>query len=327
MGLINAPLAVQAGLWLWNSVLVPAYNAVVNFLSIGYGVLTGNTAAASAAQFVYNNALLACPLTWILLIIIAVIAAVYAIVAAINKVTGTTTSATGVILGALTAFCSIVWNLFLTLVNLIIQNTVVPLTTAWDTFANFFGNIFNDPIATIIRTFEKLANTVLGILQSIANGIDAIFGSNLSGTVQGWMNGISGKADELVAKYGNGTYEEKSNVTGKIQEMLNGLQTKYSWDTSDAYKLGYSWGESVDESVSGLFGGFDADSIASEASNLFSGDGYEGYDGYDSTQIPTNIADTAGNTASMADSMEITSEDLKYTNSISIYICFFTSSF
>lgn len=315
LALVNAPLVAQAALWLWNTVLVPAYTAVLTFLKIGYGVLTGSTAAASAAQFVYNNALLACPLTWILLIIIAVIAAVYAIVAAINKLTGTTTSATGVILGTLTAAASVIWNLFLTLLNLIIQGCVVPLTTAWDVFANFFGNIFNDPIATIIRTFEKLANTVLGILQSIANGIDAIFGSNLAGTVQGWMNGISGKADELVERWGNGSYEEKSNVTGKIQSLLNGLQTEYSWDTSDAYKLGYGWGESVDESVSGWFSGFGADDPSGLASDLFNGGGYE-YGGYDASQVPSNISEIAGNTGSMADSLDIASEDLKYLRDI-----------
>ena len=55
-----------------GTAITGAYTAATTFLKIGYGVLTGNTAAASAAQFVYNSALLACPLTWILLIIIAV---------------------------------------------------------------------------------------------------------------------------------------------------------------------------------------------------------------------------------------------------------------
>lgn len=267
---------------------------------------TGATFAATAAQHGFNAALLACPLTWIIIAIIAVIAIIYAVVAAINKIQGTTVSATGIILGTLTAAVSVIWNLFLTLVSLIIQSVIVPLTTAWDTFANFFGNIFTDPIATIIRTFESLANTVLGILQTIANGIDAIFGSNLSGAVQGWMNKVSGKADELVAKYGNGTYEEKSNVTEQVQGLLSDLQTDFSWDTVSAFKTGYSWGEGVDESVSNMFGGIDAESIASD---MLGG-------GYDTSQIPAYVGDTAKNTGDMADSMDITSEDLKYLRDI-----------
>ena len=264
---------------------------------------TGATFAATAAQHGFNAALLACPLTWIIIAIIAIIAIIYAVIAAINKIQGTTISATGVILGVLTAAVSIIWNLFLTLLNLVIQSVLVPLTTAWDTFANFFGNIFNDPIATIIRMFEGLANTVLGILQSIANGIDAIFGSNLAGAVQGWMDGVSGKADELVEKYGNGTYEEKSNLTEQLQGLLNDAQADFSWNTVDAYNTGYGWGESVDNTVGGFFGGGIGDEFGLDKLTESIG------------AIPA-IQDIASNTGDTADALDITNEDLKYLRDI-----------
>jgi hypothetical protein len=264
---------------------------------------TGATFAATAAQYGFNAALLACPLTWIIIAIIAVIAIIYAVIAAINKIQGTTISATGVILGTLTAAVSVIWNILLTLLNLVIQSVLVPMTQAWDNFANFFGNIFTDPVATIIRLFEDLANTVLGILQSIALGIDAIFGSNLAGTVQGWMNGISGKADELVAKYGNGTYKEKSDLTGKLQGILNDAQADFSWQTSDAYNTGYGWGADAEESISNLFGSglgenFSMDELTSSMGDL------PVYD-----DIATNTGDTA-------DALDITNEDLKYLRDI-----------
>lgn len=258
---------------------------------------SGATFAATAAQHGFNAALLACPLTWIIIAIIAVIAIIYAVIAAINKIQGTTISATGVILGVLMAAVSVIWNLFLTLLSLIIQSCLVPLTTAWDTFANFFGNIFNDPIATIIRMFEGLANTVLGILKTIAQGIDSIFGSNLAGAVQGWMDGVSGKADELVERYGNGTYEQKSNLTGQLQGLLSDAQAKFSWQTSDAYDTGYGWGEGVDESLGNIFGSmFGAD--AEEAYNL--------------DQLQQDVGDIGDYTGSIADGLEVTNEDLKY---------------
>jgi tape measure domain-containing protein len=302
-------LGVATALGIYVGALL-VYNAIQGISALITGVkaaaemmATGATFAATAAQHGFNAALLACPITWIIIAIIAVIAIIYAVIAAINKIQGTSISATGVILGTLTAAVSVIWNLFLTLVSLIIQNAVLPLTTAWDTFANFFGNIFNDPVATIIRTFENLANTVLGILKTIANGIDAIFGSNLAGTVQGWMDGVSGKADELVAKYGNGTYEEKSNASGWVQDTLNSLQTKFSWQTSDAYKTGYGWGEGVDSAVSGLFGG-----------GL--GDGYSLDDLTSSIGDIPAIDDIATNTGDAADALDITNEDLKYLRDI-----------
>ena len=48
----------------------------------------------------------------------------------------------------------------------------------------------------------------------------------------------------------------------------------------------------------------------------FSGDDLSDYGGYDVSQIPSNIADTAGNTGSIKDSLDITSEDLKYLRDI-----------
>ena len=292
VGLYTAALVIHKGIQAATT-LAEGVRAAATMMS------TGATFAATAAQHGFNAALLACPLTWILLIIIAVIAIIYAVIAAINKIQGTTISATGVILGVLTAAVSVIWNIFLTLLSLIIQSVLVPLTSAWDQFANFFGNIFTDPIATIIRMFEGLANTVLGILKTIAQGIDAIFGSNLAGTVQGWMNGVSGKADELVAKYGNGTYEEKSNLTGQLQGLLSDAQAKFSWQTSDAYKLGYGWGEGVDESIDGLFG--------SGLGEEFSMDDLVGSLG----EVPT-FDEIAKNTGDTADALEITHEDLKY---------------
>ena len=283
--------------WVSNTAkTIGAITAVAHGAAITEEMLA--TTGMTKAQLAFNAALYASPITWILLIIIAVIAAIYAIVAAINKVTGSTLSATGLIVGTLMAAVSVIWNLFLTLVSLIIQNAVLPLTTAWDTFANFFGNILNDPAATVIRTVENLATTVLGILQTIANGIDAIFGSNLSGIVQGWMDKVSSKADALVDKYGNGTYEEKSNVTEQVQGLLNNAQTSLSWDTTSAFGTGYSWGKGIGASVSNAM------------------DGFGGLSGYDESQIPSNIAETAGNTGKAADSLEITNEDLKYLRDI-----------
>lgn len=276
------------------SIIEPIVLAVAAALAVYLAATKGvelATKAWAAAQAFFNGVMALNPVFLIIMGIILLIGLIYSVIAIINKVTGSTISATGVIVGALLAAASVIWNLFLTLVSLIIQNAILPLTMAWDTFANFFGNIFNDPVATIIRTFENLANAVLGILQTIANGIDAIFGSNLSGVVQGWMNQVSGKADELVNKYGNGTYEEKSNVTGLVQDTLNDLQTKFSWDTSDAYNTGYEWGANKEGSISEMFSGIGEEIVPYEEQ-------------------------TATNTGETADALEITSEDLKYMKDI-----------
>ena len=64
------------------------------------GALTAATAAETAQQYGLNAALYACPLVWIIILIIALVALFYAAVAAVNKFAGTSVSATGIICGA-----------------------------------------------------------------------------------------------------------------------------------------------------------------------------------------------------------------------------------
>lgn len=306
-------LLATKGVVLWQTItngVMTAFKAIQTFVSIGWGVLTGNTAAASAAQFVYNSALMACPLFWIIMLLILLITIICTVVAIVNKATGSSISAIGVVVGVLTAAVSVVWNIFLMLLNFIIQSVVVPLTLAWDTFANFFGNILNDPAATCIRTIESMASAILGILQTIANGIDSIFGSNLSGAVSGWMSKVSGWADKMVDKYGNGSYEEKSNITEQVQGFLNDAQAKFSWDTGSAFNTGYGWGAGIGDAVSGMF------NMGDVGKTLDIGDVGAMPGGGTLDDIGKNTGKTADNTEKAAKSLELTQEDLKYLRDI-----------
>jgi len=247
---------------------------------------TGATFAATAAQYGFNAALLACPLTWILLIIIAVIAAIYGIVAAINKVTGSTISATGIIVGALTTAVAFIWNLFLGLLDLIL-GIINYLVNPWIAFANFFGNLFNDPIGAIVHLFGDLADNVLGIVETIAKALDKVFGSNLASTVQGWRSGLDTMVENVANEYGNGSYEKVANELNLSSESL-GLKR---WAYGDAWDAGYAFGEGIENTVGGFFG-----------------DGLGGT--FD--ELTNGVSGINENTENISDSLDITSEDLKY---------------
>ena len=218
------------------------------------------TKYATAQQWALNSAFYAFPGMWIILIIIGIIVAIYAVVNAINYFTGSTISATGVILGTITAAASIIWNIMLTLVTMILKMVLLPMFQQWDNFANFFGNLFVDPIAATLRMFADLADNVLSTLETMAAGMDAIFGTNLSAGVQGWRKDVSGMADQFVAKYGNGKYEQKSDMTTQVEKVLDSIMN-VTWQTSDAWETGYTAGEKVEATVEGVLdqvlGGFD----------------------------------------------------------------------
>ena len=302
-------------------ILIPKIIAWLSLLptAIGYYALLGAEALAAGIKAMIGWI----AANWVLALIIL---AIVAVIAAVIWMADSFEDACGMIVGGIMAAISYVWNFFVTFLTAMLKQILLPLFQAWDNFANFFGNLFNDPIAAIIHNFEGLADTVLSILQTIASGIDAIFGSNLSATVQGWRDGLSSKADELAQRWGNGTYEEKSAMADKVDELITSISTDLLWNTSDAYNKGYDWGYSgaswVTDKLSSLKDGLGAMSLDSIGEKL-------GLDFSDFGNFP-GASDLSGaysvpedllsgikdDTGDIKDSMELTAEDLEYLRKI-----------
>lgn len=267
------------------------------------GALTAATAAEIAAQNGLNAALCACPIVWIIVLIIALIALFYAAVAAVNKFAGTSVSATGIICGVFMVAAAFIGNLFVALINFVIDIFVV-LWNFIAAFANFFGNVFNDPVGAIARLFFDLVDTVLSLLQSLASAIDTIFGSNLAGAVQGWRDSLGGWVDS--------TFGQGEEIMAKLNaEDLHLDRFEYS----SAWDAGYSFGEGIDESIAN----FDPSSLFD--TNVPGAGDYADLSNYGSDLgglggIGSGVDDIAGNTGAIADSMDITEEDLKYLRDI-----------
>lgn len=304
---VAAALAVYYG---WQ-LAVNAINAITKGIHIAMavaqmihaaatGALTAATAAEIAAQNGLNAALYACPIVWIIVLIIALIALFYAAVAAVNKFAGTSVSATGIICGAFMVAAAFIGNLFVTLINFVIDIFVV-LWNFIAAFANFFANVFTDPVGAVARLFFDLVDTVLSLLQSLASAIDTIFGSNLAGAVQGWRDSLSGWVDDT---FGKGT---------EVMAQLNADDMHLGrFEYGSAWDAGYSFGEGIDESIAN----FDPSSLFD--TNVPGADDYANLSNYGSGigGIGSGVDDIAGNTGKIADSMDITEEDLKYLRDI-----------
>lgn len=252
--------------------------------------------ALTVAQQGLNAALAACPITWIIIAVIALIALFYAAIGVINKLAGTSISATGIIAGAFMTCLAFVGNLFVTLINLIIDIIGI----VWNfiaTFAEFFANVFVDPIGSIIRLFAGLADTVLGILQSIASAIDTIFGSNLASVVSGWSDSLQGAVDDLVGE-----------AQIKVERIDPNAYHFDRFSYSDAYNSGYSWGENFESNfnLDSLLGGLGSsvDSLGSFMPNI---------DEIGTAANPTKIEGT-GNSGKVE--VDMADEDLKYLKDI-----------
>lgn len=256
-----AAIAIIAGYL--TAALLPSLKKEISYiaLAIKYYAYWGAVALVTAIRVIIGWMMVYTALTVVIAIIVVAIIAIV-------KFADATADAVGFIVGIISAAVSTIWTIFVTLVTFIVQSVLVPITTGFDTLANFCANVFQDPIATIIHMFEGMAQAVLGILQTIAKGIDKIFGSNLSSAVQGWSSKLSGKADALAKKYGNGNYTKVSNATGKLNDLLHSVQGKVTFKTIDAYNGGYKAGSSAVNWASEKLGG-----IGNAVSNKLNGIG------------------------------------------------------
>ncbi len=242
---------------------------------------SGVTFAATAAQYGFNAALLACPLTWIVLIIIAVIAAIYALVAAFNKATGSSISATGLIAGAFAVLAARVMN-----------NTVIPLQNMFAMFANFIGNLFNDPVAAVKVLFYDMAQTVIGYILNMANAIEEI------------INRIPGVQVDITSGLDN-FYSQIEDAAQKVKDesgWVEYVQKMDFIDYSDAANAGYEFGQGIEDKIGGFFGG-DLNGMGIDT----------GAFGTDMSDVPGGVNDIAQNTK---DSVDISDEELRYLHDL-----------
>lgn len=270
------------------AVATAAYHAVVNLLSIGFGVLTGNTAAASAAVFTFNSALLASPITWIIMLIAVVIGLLYGVVAIINKVTGSSISATGLICGAIAVAGAFIGNTVIGLLNALIQCIwaifVAPFLGIVEWILNVCNggfNSFGDAVANLIG---QIIGWFLNLGKVVTTIIDAIFGTN-------WTAGLESLQSSVTA------WGKNENA---ITLDKNAPTIDYRFEYGDAWAAGNDFGKGIDAKLGGMFnmGGLGDSS------------------GFDLGDIAAYTGETADNTGKTADALAVTEEQLEYLRDI-----------
>lgn len=241
------------------------------------------TKAWAAAQAILNAVMAANPVTLIIMGVMLFVAAFYAVIAAINKFTGTTLSATGIITGALAWAGAFVINLFIGVLNDLIQLFwsifVTPLAGIIEWIINVcIGgfNSFGDAVANIVL---QIIGWFLNLGKVVTTIIDAIFGTD-------WTAGLEDLRREVTA------YGKKENAVTIEHTAPQFDRIQYG----DAWNTGYNIGKGIEQSVGDMFG---FDGVGSPLQSMGS-----------------DLAAVAGNTGKMADAMEITKEDLKYMRDI-----------
>lgn len=262
----------------------------------------GATFTATAAQYGLNAALMACPLTWIILLIIAVIAAIFAVCNAIAKMTGVANSGFGVITGGINVVIQFFKNLGLSVANIAlgIGNVIAAL-------ASNMMTAFHNAICNVQSWFYNLLSTALTVIEGICAALNKL------PFVEFDYSGISSAADDYASKAAEaaGNKEDYKSIGDAFNEGMSTFDTFQDGWAADAFNAGASWGDGVADKVSGMFsmdnidltGGVDTSMLSNDFAN-------------NAAQTAANTADTADSAGRIADSVDISKENLKYLRDI-----------
>lgn len=287
------------------SAAATAIHSVAMSAKIGVmAALTGQTMAATAAQMGYNGALYACPVVWIIMLLIALIAIIFAVCNAIAKMTGIANSGFGVITGGVNVVIQFFKNLGLTVANIAlgIGNAIAAL-------ASNMMTAFHNAICNVQSWFYNLLSTACSVIENIAAALNKLPFVSFD------YSGISSAADDYAAKASEaaGNKEDYTSISDAFNEGFTTFDAFQDGWASDAFNAGAAWGDGIADKVSNfslsdLFGKTEVPDPASYA------------DGFNDVIANSGIGDGVGsiddNTGKIKDSLEVSEEELKYLRDI-----------
>lgn len=179
-----------------NGVIIALGALVAGLITVGVAYVALHAQqiigiALAIQQAIVNN------LAW--LPIVGVILLVIGALALFLAFSDKTFTAVGRIIGSLIAF---IMNYLGNLWNFIVD------------FAEFFANVFNDPVAAISRLFIDVFDKILSVIQNVAGAFGAIFGKDWSSGIKNFRTSLeefkNEKLGESEISLDNLRYEEKN---------------------------------------------------------------------------------------------------------------------
>ena len=297
LGLYAAALLIGKGIMLAMAAAQAIHTAMTTTWSIA-------TFAATVQQQGLNAALAACPLTWIIALIIALIAIIYAVCQAIANMTGVANTGFGVITGGINVVIQFFKNL-----GLEVANIALGIGAAIAAVASNIMTAFHNAIASVQAWWYDLLSTVLNVVAGICEALNKL------PFVEFDYSGITSAADDYAAKSAEAanSKEDYTSVADAFNSGMSTFDTFQDGWASDAFNSGASWGDGVMDGLSNFMDGFGkVDSNIPNVEDYTSGFG----DVIANSGIGDGIGNIDENTGKIKDSMDISSEDLKYLRDI-----------
>lgn len=261
-GMIEPVVMTVVGAFIVYNVVLGITNGLLAAHALAEGVhrvalasASGATFLATVQQYGFNTALMACPVTWIVAGLAAIVAGLYAASSWIAKTTGAAQTGFGIITGCINV--GIQWFLNFAAVT---ANVALAIISAFAAVGENMQIAFHNSISAV-------TGWLYGLLADAANVVSGIAAElNKLPFVTFDYSGIQSKADEYAAKAAQASGNKKSyvDIEDRFNSALNTIPAfKDGW-ASDAFKAGSSWGDGVANKISGIFPkGFSGEGTAS----------------------------------------------------------------
>lgn len=314
LGAVAIAAAIStAAAWIsatWPILLIIALVGVVIYMFLKAGYTAGEIVGAVAGFILATLAVIWDAVLYLVMLIIEIVAIIATAVVGLGA--GIILIVQGIvqiIIWAVMAIITVFWFILT-----VIESVFLLGKAAVQTF-----------VIGVVSMFYGLAQTVLGIMSLIAQGIDAVFGSDLASAVSGWSGSLEGKFTAFIQEndpsktmgeigqewtdFGSGVANmftsDEFNLYGEMGNVVDGAGTAiggiwdmvgtsedflsgYAIDPFAAYDTGNQWGQGVVDGLSGFSLGLPDNSVL----DAFNPDGVEVSGGYlDGIKSDVNISD------------------------------------
>lgn len=262
-------LAVAVSLTIYKTAAIAATVATkLTAISTAAADLSLKTLSIASISAATGISALTLSLFWIIGIVVAIVAGFYLFIWVLNKLTGESVSATGIITGVFAGLFAY------------LQNGIAFWYNIVAAFAEFFSNVFKNPVYSIQRLFANLYISFIdfvisgaSVWGSFANSFANMFIAAIN-KVKGAWNSLAGSS--IGQFLGLNTVEMTANVdigAAAVQNLENfkaGINGYMEANMPENYKVydrmqykdigaaanaGYNWGANAENSISGHLSG------------------------------------------------------------------------
>lgn len=235
-----------------------ALKTPLEIIVVVIGLLVAALAIWHIVQWAVNGALYACPLVWIIVLVIALIAAIFAFMQWMAKATGLAGSGLGMIAGGVNVVIQFFKNLGLEVANIGLG--------IWEVMKACATNVrvaFSNAIKNVQSFFYNLLSTALTVVEGICKALNKLPFVDFD------YSGITSKAKDYAkkAKDAADSKEDYESLTDAFNKGMSTFDTFGEGWVADAFTKGAAWGDNITNKISSAIGSFNPGNMMDDLLN------------------------------------------------------------